>query len=165
VILFEDEKGRRYVSSVSYRLEKLMDHAKYIETCMALAPDELPYIISYFGRKKNYLTYGAEDEKYFRRILSAGELDSYYQADTALEILRYYQTKDDAAAAVKDYLAQADFDTLPAAARQYMLEMLVDYHMYDKAGRSGGKGDACQLHDRPVCKGRGKGRVSAAFVF
>ena len=133
VILFEDEKGRRYVSSVSYRLEKLMDHEKYIETCMALAPDELPFIISYFGRKKNYLTYGAEDERYFRRILSAGELDCYYQADTALEILRYYQTKDDAAAVVKDYLAQADFDTLPAAARQYMLEMLVDYHMYDKA--------------------------------
>lgn len=132
VILFEDEKGRRYVSSISYRLEKLMDPGKYIETCMELAPEELSYIISYFGKKQNYLTYSVEDEKFFRRILFARELNTLYQTDTALEILRYYQTKD-FAPVVKEYLQRVDFDILPSAARQYMLELLVDYHMYDKA--------------------------------
>ncbi len=132
VILFEDEKGRRYVSSISCRLEKLMDPSKYIEKCLSLAPDELPFVISCFEKKKNYLTYTTEDERFFRRLLFAKELALSYQADTALEILRYYQNGE-FHPMVKEYLMQADFDILPPAARQYMLEMLVDYHMYDKA--------------------------------
>lgn len=131
VILFEDEKGQRYVSSVSYRLEKLMEPSRFIEKCMSLAPDELPYMISYFEKKKNYLTYTAEDEKFFKRLLFATELALSYQADTALEILRYYQNGE-FNPMIKEYLQQADIDILPPAARQYMLEMLVDYHMYDK---------------------------------
>ena len=41
VILFEDERGRRFVGSVSYRLQKLMEVESYIEKCMELAPDEI----------------------------------------------------------------------------------------------------------------------------
>ena len=132
VILFEDEKGRRYVSSVSYRLENLMKTENYLDKCMPLAPDELSYIISYFEKKPNYLTYGNEDEKYFTRILFAKELDATYQADTAQEILRYYQTKEPQAF-VTDYLKQANYETMPQAVRQYMMEMLVENRMYDQA--------------------------------
>lgn len=132
VILFEDEKGRRYVSSISYRLENLMEPEKYLEKCMKLAADELPYIISYFEKKTNYLTYTQEDEIFFPRLLFAKELDDSYQADTALEILRYYQTKEPQPL-VEKYLQQADFEVMPQPVRQYMLEMLVDQHMYDKA--------------------------------
>lgn len=132
VILFEDEKGRRYVSSISYRLENLMKPEVYLEKCMELAPDELTYLIAYFGKKPNYLTYGKEDERFFERMLFAKELDPVYQADTAHEILRYYQTKE-SQPFVKEYLAQADFSVMPQPVRQYMLEMLVDNHMYDQA--------------------------------
>ena len=132
VILFEDEKGRRYVSSVSYRLENLMKPDSYLEKCMPLAPDELPYIISYFEKKPNYLTYSKEDEKYFARILFAKELDAVYQADMAQEILRYYQTKGPQDL-VTDYLKQANYETMPQAVRQYMMEMLVDNHLYEEA--------------------------------
>ena len=132
VILFEDEKGRRYVSSVSYRLENLMKTENYLDKCMPLAPDELSYIISYFEKKPNYLTYGNGDEKYFTRILFAKELDATYQADMAQEILRYYQTKEPQAF-VTDYLKQANYETMPQAVRQYMMEMLVENRMYDQA--------------------------------
>lgn len=132
VILFEDEKGRRYVSSVSYRLENLMKPDSYLDKCISLAPEELPYIISYFEKKPNYLTYSREDEKYFARILFAKELDPTYQADMAQEILRYYQTKEPQKI-VTDYLAQANYETMPQSVRQYMMEMLVENHMYDEA--------------------------------
>lgn len=132
VILFEDEKGRRYVSSISYRLEKLMEPENYVEKCMELAKDELPYIISHFEKKPNYLTYGKEDEKFFPRLLFATELEDSYQAETALEILRYYQTKEPCEM-VAEYLSQADFAVMPQPVRQYMLETLVNQHMYEKA--------------------------------
>ena len=43
-ILFEDGKGQRYIHSVPYRLDSLMDAGSYLEKCTALAPEELPYI-------------------------------------------------------------------------------------------------------------------------
>lgn len=132
VILFEDEKGQRYVSSISYRLENLMEPEAFLEKCMELAPDELSYIVAHFSKKPNYLTYEKEDEKFFPVILFSGELDSSYQANTALEVIRYYQTRG-TQPLVEEYLAKADFEFMPQSVRQYMLEMLVDYHMYEKA--------------------------------
>ncbi len=131
VVLFEDEKGRRYVNSVSYRLEKLMEPENYLKKCMSLSTDELPYIISYFRNKPHYLTYTKEDERFFARILFAKELDPVYQAQTALEILRYYQ-REEKLPMVQRYLEEADYEVMPQPVRQYMMEMLVDYHMYDR---------------------------------
>ena len=132
VILFEDEKGRRYVSSVSYRLQNLMEPEKYLAKCLELAPQEISYLISYFDRKQNYLTLSDSDEKYFHRILFARDLDEVYQSELAMEILRFYQTRgyDEM---VSDYLKQADFSRMPQRVRRYMLDMLVEYHLFDLA--------------------------------
>ena len=120
------------MSSVSYRLENLMNPDSFLEKCISLAPDELPYIIAHFSKKTNYLTYEKEDEKFFSSILFSTEMNALYQANTALEIIRYYQTKGPQPL-VKEFLEKADFESMPQSVRQYMLEMLVDYHMYEKA--------------------------------
>ncbi|MBP3677920.1 MAG: hypothetical protein J6I97_06195, partial [Agathobacter sp.] len=57
VIVFEDEKGHRYSGSISYQLQNLMDAQKYLEKCMELTPLQLPYLISYFDTRQNYLTF------------------------------------------------------------------------------------------------------------
>jgi hypothetical protein len=132
VILFEDAKGRRFVNNVSYRLEALMDYAPYLEKCISLAPDELSYIISYFGNKTNYLTYTAEDEKFFPQLLGSGKLEATYQAQTALEIVRYFGSGEPGEI-VTDYLKSADYELMPQQVRQYMLERLIELRMYDRA--------------------------------
>lgn len=132
VILFEDEKGHRYASSVSYRLEKLMDPLRYLAKCMPLAANELAYLIPYFENKSDYRVFGKEDERYFDRILNARELDPSFQMPLVLEIMRYYQSvqADDK---VKDYLTKADYAAMSQPIRQYFLELLVRYRMYDRA--------------------------------
>lgn len=132
VILFEDEKGRRYVSSVSYRLQSLMEAEKYLAKCMELAPDEISYLVSYFEHKQNHLALTDEDMKYFSRILFATDLDEEYRAELAMEILRFYQTKEPNSL-VEEYLKQADFSQMPQHVRRFMLDMLVEYHLYDLA--------------------------------
>lgn len=131
-IIFEDEKGQRYTCSVSYRLEKLMDPERYLAKCMPLAPDELAYLIPYFENKSDYRVFGKEDEHYFDRILTANELEPSFQMPLVLEIMRYYQSvqEDDK---VKDYLVKADFAVMNQPIRQYFLELLVRYRMYDRA--------------------------------
>lgn len=63
-ILFEDGKGQRYIHSVPYRLDSLMDAGSYLEKCTALAPEELPYIVSHFGEKPDHHMFDAKEEKF-----------------------------------------------------------------------------------------------------
>lgn len=130
VILFEDERGRRFVGSVSYQLQKLMEADTYITRCMELAPDEISYIISSFHTKQNYLTFSEDDRKYFGRILFGKETSSDYKARMTPEIIRFYQNRqpDDL---VEDYLENTDFTRLTAASRKYLMDILVKNRMYD----------------------------------
>ena len=130
-ILFEDGKGQRYIHSVPYRLDPLMDAGSYLEKCTALAPEELPYIVSHFGEKPDHHMFDAKEEKFFRRVLFAQELDTEYQSYFSREIVRYYQKKEQKPL-VEQYLEQADYEQMPQAVRQYMMESLADWRMYDR---------------------------------
>lgn len=132
VIVFEDAKGRRYSGSVKYELQPLMEPQKYLKKCMELAPEELPYIVSYFDTKQNYLTFTPEDKRYFASVLFSDKLSTEYQAQIIPEIIRFYQTCE-YDGVITEYLEQTDFDLMPAAFRRYMMELLVENHIYDKA--------------------------------
>ncbi|MCM1106635.1 MAG: DUF5717 family protein [Blautia sp.] len=132
VILFEDEKGRRYIGSVSYRLQKLMEPERYLTKCMHLAPEELPYLIPYFEKRKSYRRFSPEDQQYFHRMLFTKELSPVYQSQTTMEILRFYRTREDDGD-VRAYLEQADFSQMPQTVRRFMLDALVENRLYEQA--------------------------------
>lgn len=132
VILFEDEKGQRYVNSVSFRLQKLMEAQPYINKCMSLAENEISYIIWEFKEKNHYLNFSDEDKKYFPTLLFSNQISDAYMAEIAPEIICFYRTKEDDGI-VSDFLEQVDFASLTVSARKFMLDLLVEYHMFDRA--------------------------------
>jgi hypothetical protein len=132
VILFEDEKGRRFAGSISSRMEPLMDAALFEEKCMALAPNELSYIVSHFDTRQSYLTFVPGDKRYFRRILFGEDLSPEYQAEIVPEIVRFYQTGE-FDATLKEYLDKTDFSGMPGETRKLLMELLVQNHNYEKA--------------------------------
>lgn len=132
VILFEDAKGRRYAGSISSRIEPLMDAAMFEEKCMALAPNELSYVVSYFDSRQTYLTFVPGDKRFFRRILFATDLSPEYQAEIVPEIVRFYQTEE-YDETLKEYLDETDFSWMPANTRRFMMELLTQNHKYEKA--------------------------------
>lgn len=132
VVLFEDEKGQRYVNSVSYRLQPLMEPSKYLSKCMALAPSEITYIVSEFKEKHHYLSFTEEDKVFFPHILYGEELSEEYKAEIAPEIIRFYQTQE-YDGTIKEYLEETNFTQLSQSSRKYLLDLLVEYHMYEKA--------------------------------
>jgi hypothetical protein len=132
VILFEDEKGRRFAGSVQCRMEALMDAAQYEEKCMALAPNELSYIVSHFDTRQSYLTFVPGDKRFFRRILFADDLSPEYQAEIVPEIVRFYQTGE-YDETLKEYLDVTDFSHMPEETRKFLMELLVQNHKYEKA--------------------------------
>ena len=120
VILLEDEKGQRYISSVSYRLEKLMNAEKYLTKCIELAPDEISYIVKRFDSKKNYLTFVSEDKKYFKRLLFGKETSEEYKAMLVPEIIRFCQGQE-YDEAIKEYMSNTDYSRLSQLPKDWVI--------------------------------------------
>lgn len=132
VILFEDERGRRFVGSISYQLQKLMESEMYVNKCMELAPDEITYIISSFSKKQNYLTFIETDKNYFSQIIFGQETSEEYKAKMIPEIVQFFKN-DSSDESVIEYLKNADFGRVDHEARKYLLDLLVRKRLYDMA--------------------------------
>lgn len=132
VIVFEDEKGRRFSGSIAHQIQSLMDAQKYLEKCMGLTPLQLPYLISYFDTRQTYLNFEKEDKEHFKPLMSSEAVSGEYKAKLLPEILRFYQANvfD---AAVESYLLKADYSKLDDASRKFAIELCVDYHLFDFA--------------------------------
>lgn len=131
VILFEDARGNRYVGSVLYQVQGLMNPQLYLHKCMTLAPDELPYIISHFDRMQSYLNFASQDEVYFSKIIKSTELSPEYRAQMISEMLQYYKGRDDVP--LQDMLLALDLGMVSDEVRRFVLELMISTRMYDSA--------------------------------
>ena len=132
VVLFEDERGYRYVDSISYRLQRLMDSEKYLDRCIELAPDEIPYIISHFKKLDNHAQFTKADSRFFKYIICDKSISDEYRAKMAPEILKFYQIHENEDE-TKAFLQSIDFKILSSAARRSLMDMLVWNRLYEKA--------------------------------
>ncbi len=132
VIVFEDEKGQRFTRSVDYQLEALMNTQKYLGKCMEYAPLQLPYLISYFDTKHNYLTFEKEDKEHFKPLMFSESVSSEYKALLLPEILRFYQVQA-YDSMIEEYLLKADYSKLEEGTRRFAIELSVDNHLFDFA--------------------------------
>lgn len=132
VILFEDSRGYRYVKSISYRLQRLMDAEKYLDRCISLSPDRPQYIVSHFKHVKDYSDFTKDDLKLFKPVFYSESFSDSYKAVMGYRILKYCQLHD-YEDYVRPFLQSIDFDILQKDARKYLIDMLVSNRLYEKA--------------------------------
>ena len=132
VILFEDSRGYRYVKSISYRLQRLMDAEKYLDRCISLSPDRPQYIVSHFKNVRDYSDFTKGDLKLFKPVFYSESFSDSYKAVMGYRILKYCQLHD-YEDYVRPFLQSIDFDTLQKDARKYLIDMLVSSRLYEKA--------------------------------
>lgn len=132
VILFEDSRGYRYVKSISYRLQRLMDAEKYLDRCISLAPDRPQYIVSHFKHVRDYSDFTKDDLKLFKPVFYSESFSDSYKAVMGYRILKYCQLHD-YEDYVRPFLQSINFDTLQKDARKYLIDMLVSNRLYEKA--------------------------------
>lgn len=132
VILFEDSRGYRYVKSISYRLQKLMDAEKYLDRCISLSPDRPQYIVSHFKHVRDYSDFTKDDLKLFKPVFYSESFSDSYKAVMGYRILKYCQLHD-YEDYVRPFLQGINFDTLQKDARKYLIDMLVSNRLYEKA--------------------------------
>lgn len=132
VILFEDSRGYRYVKSISYRLQRLMDAEKYLDRCISLSPDRPQYIVSHFKHVRDYSDFTKDDLKLFKPVFYSKSFSDSYKAVMGYRILKYCQLHD-YEDYVRPFLQSINFDTLQKDARKYLIDMLVSNRLYEKA--------------------------------
>lgn len=132
VILFEDSRGYRYVKSISYRLQRLMDAEKYLDRCISLSPDRPQYIVSHFKHVRDYSDFTKDDLKLFKPVFYSESFSDSYKAVIGYRILKYCQLHD-YEDYVRPFLQSINFDTLQKDARKYLIDMLVSNRLYEKA--------------------------------
>lgn len=132
VILFEDSRGYRYVKSISYRLQRLMDAEKYLDKCISLSPDRPQYIVSHFKHVRDYSDFTKDDLKLFKPVFYSESFSDSYKAVMGYRILKYCQLHD-YEDYVRPFLQSINFDALQKNARKYLIDMLVSNRLYEKA--------------------------------
>lgn len=132
VILFEDSRGYRYVKSISYRLQRLMDAEKYLDRCISLSPDRPQYIVSHFKHVRDYSDFTKDDLKLFKPVFYSESFSDSYKAVMGYRILKYCQLHD-YEDYVRPFLQSINFDILQKDARKYLIDMLVSNRLYEKA--------------------------------
>lgn len=132
VILFEDSRGYRYVKSISYRLQRLMDAEKYLDRCISLSPDRPQYIVSHFKHVRDYSDFTKDDLKLLKPVFYSESFSDSYKAVMGYRILKYCQLHD-YEDYVRPFLQSINFDTLQKDARKYLIDMLVSNRLYEKA--------------------------------
>lgn len=132
VILFEDSRGYRYVKSISYRLQRLMDAEKYLDRCISLSPDRPQYIVSHFKNVRDYSDFTKDDLKLFKPVFYSESFSDSYKAVMGYRILKYCQLHD-YEDYVRPFLQSINFDTLQKDARKYLIDLLVSNRLYEKA--------------------------------
>lgn len=136
-VILEDIFGNCFVECFPYRDEALMYPASYFPKCLELAPERLPYILYLFRDKEKWEDFSERDSAYFSILLQSERVDERYKAKLLPEMIRYYRKKAydgvNGNQMLEKYVALADFGIMTVEARHYLLELLVEAHLYEKA--------------------------------
>ena len=128
VILFQDEKQRRYAATVDYNVKKLFDERELMEKVLSYDVNEPGLVL--------YCCENAEPDlsnlNAFQSIPESEEFSDEYQRSIRKKLLVYYAgstTEDEP----DDYIKQIDYEQYAEVDRTGLLEILIARGLYSQA--------------------------------
>lgn len=131
-LIIEDIYGNRFCDSIDFTDVPLMETERYIEQCRKAAGAELPYMLHLLQDKNGYEDFTGEEAKYFVPLLSDENVSDEYKAQLQPEMIRYF-LKRDYSTLLGKYLLEMDYGISAPEARRFLMEALVEEHLYEKA--------------------------------
>lgn len=128
VILFQDDKQRRYVSTVHYNLKKLMDDGKVVSRLLKMGAADPGVLLHYCS--ENPLD--SANLEYYQRLAGSPVCTEEFRRTVRREILDYYaahiQGED-----LDHYLKKMDYREYAFVDRPVLLEVLISRRMFRQA--------------------------------
>ncbi|MBO5070123.1 MAG: hypothetical protein J6C37_07155, partial [Roseburia sp.] len=134
-VILENGRGNCFTDSISWHEQALLYPEAYMEKCLELAPEEVPYILYHFHKKRSWEDFRTQDEAFFDILLESNGVNESYKSGLLPDILRYYQKKEDWEA-IEKYLTRLEPVELQNRERKFVTELLTEACMYEKAYRA-----------------------------
>lgn len=111
VVTLIDTRGNRYVSTMPYKLERLVNDGVFLETCRRYNPSDAKLLAHTYSEMEHRHLRDAADVNKARDILGCQELSYQVRQQVLLQIIEYYLENYDGDILEK-YLLQVDLDYL-----------------------------------------------------
>lgn len=132
VVSLVDRNQNRYISTIPYKLQKLVDESEYMEILGMYAGDDYRYVLYRYDEMKAYDATNAKEVNIARDLLAFKEISEETKQQAIYGIVQYYREHLDMDI-LRSYLDRVNMDyVLPADAADYM-NYLIMCGLYDKA--------------------------------
>lgn len=131
-IVLEDAGGKKYVSGIQYQLEQLINPGPYLRRCLAYAPYEIAFLLHYFSGRDKSVMFMPDDKEYLLQLVGHEKLREAYRMQLYPEVIRFLERMDEQELTER-FLEQADLAHCKREERIYLLEKLIEYHLYERA--------------------------------
>lgn len=128
VILFQDDKQRRYVSTVHYNLKKLNDDRGVAEKLLKLGVEEQGVLLHYCEQE----AMKPENLEYFQKLAASPGCTEEYRKSIRRQLLEYYGAHVHGQD-LDGYLRRMDYREYAAVDRPKLLEILISRRMFRQA--------------------------------
>lgn len=131
VISLVDKEQNRFISTIPYKLQKLVDESEYIEILAQFAADDYRYVLYQYDVLEAYDAADAREVNIARDILAFREISQETRQQAIFGIVRYYHTHLDMDI-LRSYLDRMDMAYVsPQNAVEY-INYLLECGLYDK---------------------------------
>ena len=131
-LVVEDSCGNRFCETLDYTDEALMNPKSFVDRRQKSAATERSYMLYRMQGKSGYQDFSEEEVKYFLPLLSDEKVSEAYKEQLQPELARYY-LKRAYSPLVGKYLLELDYGISTAENRRFLIEALVEEHLYEKA--------------------------------
>ena len=128
VILFQDDKQRRYASTIHYNLKKLTDDREAALTVLKLGAEDPGVLLHYCSEHE----LDSESLEYYQKLAQASACTEEFRREIRRKILDYYAAHihgED----LDHYLEKMDYREYALVDRPTLLEVLISRRMFRQA--------------------------------
>ncbi len=131
-ILFQDELCRRYVATVEYNLQRLMDFDVYIEQCMGFDVHHVGLLLHVCRENCADSKITLQNISMFQQIADSDAFAPGYQMQIRKKLLSYYalHAGDDT---LDRYLSRLDHEKFAQVDKVLLIDVLISRGMYESA--------------------------------
>ncbi len=131
-IAFEDLEGRRYMRTVAYSMDKLMDESEFIKECYEMNPDNAKILMNRSERALKYQMIDDTSIEIFKRTLRIRSIHNEYRKNILKNLIDiYYENYE--GETLEKYLIRLDIHLLGSEERGSIIEYYIQRGFYEKS--------------------------------
>lgn len=132
VLTLLDNRGGRYINTIPYKLERIVDEKSYFEICQEYNPKDYRLLLYQYNEIYEFTYKDAKEVNLARDIASCVNVSYEVRQKALLHMVEYYHENYDADILLK-YMTKLDLDYIQAADAARVINYYISLRMYDQA--------------------------------